>query len=277
MLDGISIKREDAVNLVLPARASCLEPCQNIRVNCKLFVRLCGLFEGLRGWNPMNRSRLHKTRELLVKQRTMSVNALRGHLSEFGIIAAKGIGRVDALLDLVESDTTLPNAARAGVKVLAQALEGLDKAIDDLEDEITNAQAQNEMTRLLYKVPGIGKIIASVIAASVPDPSVFKSGRDFTAWLGLTPRQNSSGGKQALGAITKQGNRYIRKLLVLGATSLLNVVGKRKGALRDWIVGLLAKKPARLVTVALANKLARILWAMMKTGESFRTEMFAKA
>ena len=129
----------------------------------------------------------------------------------------------------------------------------------------------------LYKVPGIGKIIASVIAASVPDPSVFKSGRDFTAWLGLTPRQNSSGGKQALGAITKQGNRYIRKLLVLGATSLLNVVGKRKGALRDWIVGLLAKKPARLVTVALANKLARILWAMMKTGESFRTEMFAKA
>ena len=219
---------------------------------------------------------LHKTRELLVKQRTMSVNALRGHLSEFGIIAAKGIGRVDELLDLVESDTTLPNAARASAKVLAQALEGLE-AIDDLEDEITNAQAQNEMTRLLYKVPGIGKIIASVIAASVPDQSMFKSGRDFTAWLGLTPRQNSSGGKQALGAITKQGNRYIRKLLVLGATSLLNVVGKRKGALRDWIVGLLAKKPARLVTVALANKLARILWAMMKTGESFRTEMFAKA
>ena len=107
------------------------------------------------------------------------------------------------------------------------------------------------------------------VAASAPDPSVFKSGRDFAARLGLTPRQNSSGGKQ--------GNRYIRKLLVLGATSLLNVVGKRKGALRDWIIGLLAKKPARLVTVALANKLARILCAMMKTGESFRTEMFAKA
>ena len=220
---------------------------------------------------------LHKTRELLVKQRTMSVNALRSHLSEFGIIAAKGIGRIDELLELAEKGATLPNAAKAAVKVLAQALEGLDKAIDDLEDEITSAHAQNEMTRLLYKVPGIGKIISSVIAASVPDPSVFKSGRDFAAWLGLTPRQNSSGGKQTLGAITKQGNRYIRKLLVLGATSLLNVMGKRKGALRDWIVGLLAKKPARLVTVALANKLARILWAMMKTGESFRTEMFAKA
>jgi transposase len=220
---------------------------------------------------------LHKTRELLVKQRTMSVNALRGHLSEFGIIAAKGIGRVDELLDLAASDTTLPGAARAAVKVLALQLEGLDKSIDDLEDEIASAHAQSEMSRLLDGVPGIGKLIASVIAASVPDASVFKSGRDFAAWLGLTPRQNSSGGKQTLGSITKQGNRYIRKLLVLAATSLLRVVGKRKGALRDWIVALLAKKPARLVTVALANKLARTLWAMMKTGESFRTEMFAKA
>jgi transposase len=133
------------------------------------------------------------------------------------------------------------------------------------------------MTRLLDKVPGVGKLIASAIVASVPDPSVFKSGRDFAAWLGLTPRQNSSGGKQTLGGITKRGNRYIRKLLVLGATSLLNVMGKRKGVLRDWAAALLAKKPARLVTVALANKLARILLAMMKTGESFRAETFAKA
>jgi transposase len=220
---------------------------------------------------------LHKTRELLVKQRTMSVNALRAHLSELGIIAAKGIGRVDQLLELAESDATLPNAARAVVKVLAQQLERLDKSIDDLEDAIAGAHGQSEISRLLDTAPGIGKIIASVIAASVPNPNVFKSGRDFAAWLGLTPRQNSSGGKQTLGAITKQGNRYIRKLLVLGATSLLHIVGKRKGALRDWIVALLAKKPARLVTVALANKLARILWAMMKTGEGFRTEMFAKA
>ena len=220
---------------------------------------------------------LHKTRQLLVKQRTMNINALRGHLSEFGIIAAKGIGRVDELLELAKNDATLPKAAKVGVKVLSQTLEGLDKAIDDLENEIASAHAQNEMSRSLCKVPGVGKLIASVIAASVPDPGVFKSGRDFAAWLGLTPRQNSSGGKQTLGTITKQGNRYIRRLLVLGATSLLRVVSKRKGALRDWIVALLAKKPARLVTVALANKLARILWAMMKTGECFRAEMFAKA
>ena len=116
-----------------------------------------------------------------------------------------------------------------------------------------------------------------MIAASLPDPGVFKKGRDFAAWLGLTPRQNSSGGKPTLGAITKQGNRYLRKLLVLAATSLLRAVGKRKGALRDWIVSLLARNPARLVTVALANKLARIVFAMMKSGESFRAEMFAKA
>ena len=181
------------------------------------------------------------------------------------------------MLDLADEDATLPAAAKAGAKILAQALEGLEKAIDDLEGKITSANAQNEMVRSLDKVPGIGKLIASVIVASVPDPGVFESGRDFAAWLGLTPRQNASGGKPTLGGITKQGNRYVRRMLVLGATSLLNVVGKRKGALRDWIAGLLARKPARPVTVALANKLARILWAMMKTGECFRTEMFAKA
>jgi transposase len=220
---------------------------------------------------------LHKTRELLIKQRTMSVNALRSHLSEFGIIIAKGIGRVDELVELAEKEAALPNAARDAAKILAGQIADLGKALDELDKEIAATHAATEMSRLLVDVPGIGKLIATAIAATMPDPGVFKKGRDFSAWLGLTPRQNSSGGKPTLGAITKQGNRYIRKLLVLGATSILNIVGKRKGALRDWIVGLLARKPARLVTVALANKLARIVWAMMKTGESFRAEMFAKA
>jgi transposase len=220
---------------------------------------------------------LHKTRELLVKQKTMSVNALRGHLAEFGIIVAKGISRVNELVELAESDATLPDAARRAAKVLAGQIEGLDVSLADLEEEIARAHAGSEMSRLLVEIPGIGKLIAWAIVASVPDPSVFKSARDFAAWLGLVPRQNSSGGKQTLGAITKQGNRYIRKMLVLGATSLLKAVRKRKGILRDFIVALLARKPARLVTVALANKLARIVFAMMKTGESFRSEMFAKA
>jgi transposase len=130
---------------------------------------------------------------------------------------------------------------------------------------------------LLVEVPGIGRLIATALAAHMPDPRVFERGRDFSAWLGLVPRQNSTGGKPVLGAITKQGNQYLRRLLVLAATSLLHGLGKRKGALRDWIVALLVRKPARLVTVALANKLARIVFAMMKTGESFRADMFAKA
>jgi transposase len=174
-------------------------------------------------------------------------------------------------------DTTLPDAAKTAVKALAAILEGIEKAIGDREGQIADAHARSDMNRLLARVPGVGKLIASVITASTPDPSGFRSGRDFAAWLGLTPRQNSSGGKQTLGGISKQGNRHIRKLLVLSATSLLRSVSKRKGALAGWLSALLAKKPARCVTVALANKLARIIWAIMRTGAIFRAEISAKA
>ena len=173
------------------------------------------------------------------------------------------------------------------MKVLAQHLEAIDASIAALDQEIATVHSQNPVSRLLAGIPGIGKLAASAIVASVPDPSIFKSGRDFSASLGATPRQNSSGGKEKLGSITKQGNRTIRRRLVLGgaiaasdcggATSLLRVAGKRKGALRDWLAALLARKPARLVTVALANKLARIIWAIMTTGEAFRTETFERA
>jgi transposase len=220
---------------------------------------------------------LHKTRELLVKQRTMSVNALRGHLAEFGVVAAKGIGRVDELIALAQADAKLPQVAKSAVGCLTQHLEGLDQSIEALEDDIARAHGQNPTSRLLDAIPGIGTLIASAVAASVPDPGVFRSGRDFAAWLGLTPRQNSSGGKDKLGAITKQGNRYIRKMLVVGATSVLRVAGKRKGALADWINALRARKPERVVAVALANKLARICWAIMTSGESFRTDTYLKA
>ncbi|WP_363351899.1 IS110 family transposase [Methylocystis echinoides] len=218
---------------------------------------------------------LHKARELLVKQQTMSVNALRGHLAEFGVVVAKGVGRVEELLAEAE-DTSLPAALKATVKVLAQTLDGIEKAINALDKEIAGLHSQSETSRLLDGVPGIGKLIASMITASVPDPGAFKSARDFAAWLGLTPRQNSSGGKQTLGGITKQGNRHMRKLLVLSATSLLRRAGQHKGGLAEWIVALRLKKPARLVTVALANKLARTIWAIMKTGECFRTELYTR-
>jgi transposase len=163
---------------------------------------------------------LHKTRELLIKQRTMGVNSLRGHLSEFGIVAARGIGRVEELIEKAESDATLPETAKAALKVLAQHLEAIDASIAALDKEIAATHAQSPVSRLLASIPGIGKLAASAIVASVPDPKVFKSGRDFSASLGATPRQNSSGGKEKLGSISKQGNRTIRRLLVLGATSL---------------------------------------------------------
>jgi len=191
---------------------------------------------------------LHKTREQFVKQCTMNINALRGQLAEFGITAAKGIGRIEELFEKVLNDTSLPAPAKLAVQQIMVQIEALDKSIDALGQEIAAHCAQNESCQLLDSIPGVGIVTASAIVASLPDAAVFKSGRDFSAFLGLTPRQNSTGGKETLGSITKQGNRYIRKLLVVGATSLLSVLKKRKGALADWISALLAKKPARLVT-----------------------------
>jgi transposase len=220
---------------------------------------------------------LHKTRDLMVKQRTMSVNALRGHLSEFGLIAAKGIHRIKDLLALAETDDRLPHAAREATRILAAEIKGLDARIEELEGKIATASASNPMSRLLDEIPAFGPLIASAMAAFNPDPSVFRSASDFAASLGLTPSQRSSGGKEKLGAITKQGNRYLRKMLVVGCTSVLRVAHKHKGALAEWIVAMRARKPERVVAVALANKLARIAWAMMSTGECFRKELYFKA
>ena len=218
----------------------------------------------------------HKTRDLLIRQRTMGVNALRGHLAEFGIIAAKGIGRVEELVERA-TDASLPEMAKAALGVLVGQLDALDAAIADVTRRIANAHVRDPLSRLVASVPGVKALGASMIVASVPDPSVFRSGRDFAAWIGLTPRQHSTGGKEKLGAITKQGNRAIRRLLVLGAISVLRVAAKRKGALRDWLVALRARKPGKVAAVALANKLARMVWAIMTTGEAFRTETFARA
>ena len=219
----------------------------------------------------------HKTRDLLVKQRTMIVNALRGHLSEFGLIAARGIHRVHDLLALALDEEGLPEEARQAVAVLAEQSELLDGKIDAMENKIAKSSAKYPMARLLKEIPAIGPLIGSALAASYPDPSVFKSGRDFAASLGLTPGQHSSGGKEKLGAITKKGNRYLRKMLVVGCTSVMRVAHKYKGALAEWIVAIKAKKPERLAAIALANKLARVCWAMLSTGEGFREELYTRA
>jgi transposase len=219
---------------------------------------------------------LHKTRDLMVKQRTMSVNALRGHLAEFGLIAAKGIHRLEELLALARAEGALPEEARAAVEMLALQIEQLDIRIDDLAKAIGKT-AKSPMGRLLTAIPAFGPLISSAMTASYPDASVFKSGRDFSASLGLTPSQHSSGGKDKLGAITKKGNRYLRKMLVVGCVSVLRVADKYKGGLADWIAAMRKNKPERVVAVALANKLARICWAIMTTGEGFRDELFTRA
>ena len=224
---------------------------------------------------------LHKTRALMVKQRTMAVNALRGHLSEFGLIAAKGIHRIKDLIALAEGEDRLPEAAREATTILAAEIQGLDAKIEALEAKIAKASAGSPMSRNLDEIPAFGPLIASAMVAFHPDPRVFRSASHFSASLGLTPGQHSSGGKERLGAITKAGNRYLRTMLVVGCTSVLRVAHKYvahkyKGALAEWIVAMRARKPERLVAVALANKLARIAWAMMSTGESFRKELYFK-
>lgn len=218
----------------------------------------------------------HKARDLLVKQRTMTVNSLRGCLAEFGLVVAKGVQRVEELAKKA-TETNLPETALVAGKVLLEQLAKLDAAIVQLSQQIIRAQRDNALARLLTEIPGIGPLFASRVTASVPDATVFKSGRDFAAWLGLTPRQDTTGGKPKLGAITKKGDRALRRLLVIGAVSLLRMAHKRKGALADWLSALRARKPGKVAAVALANKLARIVWAMMTTGEAFRAGNFARA
>ncbi len=220
---------------------------------------------------------LHKTRELLIGQRTMSVNALRGHLAEFGLIVAKGIAHVDELRALAQEDGRLPRIAKAAAGQIGRHLDEIGAALKAIEDEIAKEHAQNQMSQLIDEIPAFGPLISSAIAASVADPEVFRSGRDFAAWLGLTPRQDSTGGKTTLGPITKKGNPYLRKMLVVGARSVLHVAHKRKGALAEWIMKMRANKKERVAVVALANKLARICWAVMSSGECFRSEIYARA
>ena len=229
---------------------------------------------------------LHKTRELLITQRTMSVNALRGHfkanakhssVAEFGLVVAKGIAHVDELRALAQEDARLPPAAKAALSQIGRHLDEIGAALKAIEDEIAKEHAQNQMSQLIDEIPAFGPLISSAIAASVADPKVFRSGRDFAAWLGATPRQDSTGGKTTLGPITKKGNPYLRKMLVVGARSVLHVAHKRKGALAEWIMKMRANKKERVAVVALANKLARICWAVMSSGECFRGEIYARA
>lgn len=215
----------------------------------------------------------HRTRSLLVRQRTMAANALRAHLAEFGRVANPGIANLAKLAEKALTDPDrLPAYARKALEILIRRLIELSEEIGALDRELAAWHAGNEASQRLAAIPGIGVVTATALAATVTDPGQFRSARQFAAWLGLTPQQLSTGGKTRLGGISKQGDRYLRRLLVVGATAVMRHARDKATRLADWLRELLAKKPFRLVSVALANKLARIAWAVLTSGEIYRPD-----
>ncbi len=211
-----------------------------------------------------------KTRDLLVRQRTQVINALRGHLTELGIVAAREVAKVETLIEIIrdENDSRLPPAGRTALKTLADQIEALTERVDSLEREIVAEVRRNATMRRLATIPGVGPITAATIQALVPDPGVFTSGRHFAAWIGLTPKMQASGGKERLGKISKMGNPTLRSLLVVGATAVLQHA-RRGATISRWLTALLARRPAKVAAIALANKMARIAWALLAKGGTF--------
>jgi len=218
---------------------------------------------------------LHRARHLLVRQRTAQVSALRAHLAEYGIVAAKGRSRLRDLLPVLGTEGILPELARQTLLLVAQLIEALTIQIRNIDTELLRWHRTNPASQRLETIPGVGFITATALAATVRDARVFRSGRQFAAWLGLVPRQNSTGGKEWLGGISKMGDRYLRYLLVVGATAVVRYTRRKATAISIWANRLLERKAARLVTVAVANKMARIAWAVMARDESYRATSVA--
>jgi transposase len=239
---------------------------------CEAVSRPSMRFVPLKSAEQQSALMLHRGRDLLVRQRTMLVNAVRGHFAEFGIVAPQGVRRIGELAALLieEDATTLPPVARQALRVLLAQLQALDDQIANLEAAVIASHRDNEASRRLASIPGVGPITASAIVASVADAHQFKSARHFAAWLGLTPRSHSTGGKERLGGISKQGDPYLRRLLVTGATCVIRYARRKAPGEAGWVKALLARRPARLVSVALANKMARIVWALLVRGNTYQ-------
>jgi transposase len=216
-----------------------------------------------------------RARDLLVRQRTQLLNAIRGHLAEYGHVAPKGVCYVARLIAEIESDESdLPPAARASLQALVAMLPKLDEEIGRLDREIARRAKEDPDTRRLMTIPGVGPITAAALVALAPEPEAFRCGRDFSAWLGLTPVQRSTGGKQKLGQVSKRGERTLRRLLVIGASAVIKQALIRGAPAGSWLAQMLARKPRMLVAVALANKMARVVWALLVRGV-YRTPALA--
>ena len=215
---------------------------------------------------------LHRTRELFVRQRIMLVNALRAHLAEFGIVAGVGRNGLEKLLEVIadDGDERVPAEARGCLVALRDQLVLAKQQILDADRRILAWHRSSELSRRLDDIPGVGPLIATALVASIPDPQAFRSGRDMSAWIGLVPKQSSTGGKERLGHISKAGNRYLRKLLVVGALSVIRRAKQTGSTRRPWLAALMARRSTKVAAIALANKIARIAWAMMACGTRYR-------
>jgi transposase len=215
---------------------------------------------------------LHRTRHLFIRQQTAVINSIRAHLAEFGIVAPVGRRGVEQLLAVVADprDERVPEVARACLAALGAQLRMLKAQILELDRTIMAWHRSNETSKRLDEVPGIGPALATALVASVAAPKAFRSGRDFSAWIGLVPMQNSSGGKEKLGGISKQGDRYLRSLFTAGALAVIRYARIHGTKHRPWLAALLARRPTKVAAIALANKIARIAWAIMTKGERYQ-------
>lgn len=211
-----------------------------------------------------------KTRELFIRQRSQTANAMRAHMAELGVIAATGMSSIDKLIVILrdDDDTRFPSAARAALLEMAAQIEMLSARIEALDAKIVTAVKADNTARRLTSIPGVGPIIAATVRATIQDPAVFRTGRDLAAWIGITPKVHSSGGKERLGRISKGGNKQLRTLLIVSATSILKQA-RRAVMLPSWVVSLMARKPYKVAAVALANKIARIIWALLVKGGTY--------
>ena len=238
---------------------------------CEAASRPTMRFVAVKTEEQQARGMLYRTRDLLVRRRTQTVNALRGHLAEFGVIAPKGTAHVVRLASAVAApDSGLPESVREPGGLLLAQIADLNGKVGELESRIRSGAYEDEEARRLMSIPGIGPICASAILAFAPPMASFRSGRDFSAWLGLVPRQHSTGGKARLGRISKMGQRDIRRLLIIGAMTVVRWADRRGAPPGSWLARMPARKPRMLVAVALANRTARIAWALLTNGEVYR-------
>jgi len=214
---------------------------------------------------------LHRTRHLLIRQQTSAINAIRAHLAEFGITAPVGRRGLEQLLRVVAdpSDKRVPELVRSCLAALGSQLLGLKKRILEFDRMILAWHRSNQASKRLNCIPGVGPLLATALVASVGDPKSFRSARNFSAWIGLVPKQHSSGGGERLGSISKQGDRYLRSLFVGGALAVIRYAKLHGTNHRPWLTGLLARRPTKVAAIALANKLARMAWALMARGERY--------